>query len=63
MTITGKKIVKLTAQEKDTLFSAQLILEALYENLEGTDDYLEDTIDNLSYIRTKDLFEVDLAEE
>lgn len=63
MTITGKKIVKLTAQEKDTLLSAQLILEALYENLEGTDDYLEDTIDSLSYIRTKDLFEVDLAEE
>ena len=63
MIITGKKIIKLTAQEKDTLFSAQLILEALYENVANTEDYLEDTIDSISYVRTKDQFEVDLAED
>lgn len=63
MIITGKKIVKLTAQEKDALLSAQLVLEQLYDSLGCDADYVEDTIDNLTYLRTKDQFEIDFTED
>ncbi len=64
MIITGKKIVKLTAQEKDALLSAQMILEILRDSLDDYEnDYIDDTIDALLHLRTKDQFEIDFTED
>ena len=63
MTISGKKIVKLSNEERAVLQSAIDLLNALSEAL-GNDEFydFEEIGDILYYIRTTDKFEMDFEQ-
>lgn len=63
MTISGKKIVKLSNEERAVLQSAIDLLSALSEAL-GNDEFydFEEIGDTLYYIRTTDKFEMDFEQ-
>lgn len=64
MTITGKKIVKLTIEEKDVLANAIELLNKLSEEL-GDDDFYDfaDLSETLYYIRADGEFESEYFEQ
>ena len=63
MTITGKKIVVLSADERVTLQAAIDLLMSLSEAV-GNDDYFDfdEISDTLHYIKTTDKFEIDFEQ-
>lgn len=63
MTITGKKIVVLSADERATLQAAIDLLMNLSESV-GNDDYFDfdEISDTLYYIKTTDKFEIDFEQ-
>ena len=63
MTITGKKIVVLGAEERATLQAAIDVLMNLCEAV-GNDVYFDfdDIADTLHYIKTTDKFEIDFEQ-
>ena len=63
MTISGKKIVKLSNEERAVLQSAIDLMNALSEAL-GNDEFydFEEIGDILYYIRTTDKFEMDFEQ-
>ena len=63
MIISGKKIVTLTREERDALFAAQKVLNALSEAL-GNDEYnFNEISDALYHFRVTEKFEIDFAQE
>ena len=64
MNISGRKIVKLTQEERDALASAIEVLDALKDEL-GNDEFydFEEVSEILYYIRTTDKFEIDFKDE
>ena len=63
MTITGKKVVKLTIEEKDVLANAIELLDKLSEAL-GNDEFYDfaDLSETLYYIHATDKFEMDFEQ-
>ena len=63
MTISGKKIVSLTDEERAVLQRAIELLDALSEAL-GNDEFynFEEIGETLYYIRTTDKFEMDFEQ-
>ena len=63
MTITGKKIVVLTTEERQVLEAAIDLLCGLSEAV-GNDSYFDfdDISDTLHYIKTTDKFEIDFEQ-
>ena len=63
MTISGKKIVKLSDEERAVLHQAIQVLDALSEAL-GNDEFydFEEIGELLYYIRTTDKFEMDFEQ-
>lgn len=63
MTISGKKIVRLSDEERAVLHQAIQVLDALSEAL-GNDEFydFEEIGELLYYIRTTDKFEMDFEQ-
>ena len=64
MTVCGKKVVTLEAEDKKILEAAVNVLENLLDALGEREDPvgLEDMVDNLNYLRYHEPFEIDLSE-
>lgn len=64
MTITGKKIVILTNEEREILRAAEDLLDELSKALGNEEHFdFEGTAETLYYIRYTDSFEIDFNEE
>lgn len=64
MTVCGKKVVTLEAEDKNVLDAAVRVLEYLLDALGEREDPvgLEQIIDDLNYLRYHEPFEIDLSE-
>ncbi len=64
MTITGKKIITLTEEEREILRAAEDLLDELSKAL-GDEEHFDFTklAETLYYIRATDKFEIDFNEE